>query len=59
MRKITKESINAFLNQQKFYKDNTKVNVLPNVTILKLFGKDINFPFWKSMMNVIVEKPND
>jgi len=43
MRKITQDSVNAFLNQQKFYKDNTQVEVLPNVTILKLFGNEIAY----------------
>ena len=43
MRKITKESINAFLNGQKFYKDNTHVEILPNVTILRLFGNKIAY----------------
>tara|TARA_R100001163_G_C5028294_1_gene169270 strand:+ start:770 stop:1081 length:312 start_codon:yes stop_codon:yes gene_type:complete len=43
MRKITQDSINAFLNQQKFYRDNTSVEVLPNVTILKLFGNKIAY----------------
>jgi hypothetical protein len=35
MKKITKESINAFLNAKKFNKSNMIVEVLPNVTILK------------------------
>jgi len=43
MRKITKDSVNAFLSQQKFYKDNTQVEILPNVTILKLFGNEIAY----------------
>tara|TARA_S200002703_G_scaffold151643_1_gene151273 strand:- start:909 stop:1214 length:306 start_codon:yes stop_codon:yes gene_type:complete len=43
MRKITKESINAFLNAEKFNKQNTSVCVLPNVTILKLHGNEIAY----------------
>jgi len=43
MRKITKESINAFLNAKKFSKQNMAVEVLPNVTILKLHGNSIAY----------------
>ncbi len=43
MRKITKESINAFLNAKKFNKQNMSVEVLPNVTVLKLHGNSIAY----------------
>jgi hypothetical protein len=43
MRKITKESINAFLNAEKFTKQNMAVEVLPNVTILKLYQNPIAY----------------
>jgi hypothetical protein len=43
MRKITKESINAFLNAKKFNKQNMSVQVLPNVTVLKLHGNEIAY----------------
>ncbi len=43
MRKITKESINAFLNAKKFNKQNMSVEVLPNVTVLKLHGNEIAY----------------
>mgnify|MGYP003109534383 FL=1 len=43
MRKITKESINAFLNAEKFSKQNMSVEVLPNVTILKLHQNPIAY----------------
>jgi hypothetical protein len=43
MRQITKESINAFLNAEKFTKQNMAVEVLPNVTILKLHGNEIAY----------------
>jgi len=43
MRQITKESINAFLNAKKFNKQNMSVQVLPNVTILKLHGNSIAY----------------
>ena len=43
MRKITKESINAFLNAEKFTKQNMAVEVLPNVTILKLHQNSIAY----------------
>lgn len=43
MRQITKESINAFLNAKKFNKQNMAVEVLPNVTVLKLHGNEIAY----------------
>lgn len=43
MRQITKESINAFLNAEKFTKQNMSVEVLPNVTVLKLHGNEIAY----------------
>ena len=43
MRQITKESINAFLNAKKFNKQNMSVQVLPNVTVLKLHGNEIAY----------------
>ena len=45
MRQITKESVNAFMNAQKFNKANMSVEVLPNVTILKLHGNSIAFRY--------------
>lgn len=45
MRQITKESINAFLNAEKFNKSNTVVRVLPNVTVLELFGNEIAYKY--------------
>lgn len=43
MRKITSESVNAFLNAKEFKKSNMSVEVLPNVTVLKLFGNEIAY----------------
>lgn len=43
MRKITKESIEAFMNAKKFKKSNTEVKVLPNVTVLILFDNEIAY----------------
>lgn len=43
MKKITEKSIDAFLNAKPFRRDNTEVVVLPNVTILKLFGNEIAY----------------
>jgi hypothetical protein len=43
MRKITEESINAFYNSEKFCKANMEVDVLPNVTVLKLHGNEIAY----------------
>ena len=45
MRTITKESVNAFMNAKKFNKQNMKVEVLPNVTILKLHGNSIAYRY--------------
>lgn len=45
MRKITRESIEAFNNAVPFNKSNTIVEVLPNVTVLKLFGNEIAYRY--------------
>ena len=45
MRKITKESINAFLSAKKFRKSNMDVDVLPNVTLLKYQGNTIAYRY--------------
>tara|TARA_R110000851_G_scaffold186277_2_gene335576 strand:- start:187 stop:486 length:300 start_codon:yes stop_codon:yes gene_type:complete len=45
MRKITEESVNAFMNAKKFKKSNMEVEVLPNVTILLLHGNRIAFRY--------------
>ena len=45
MRKITEESVNAFMNARKFKKSNMEVEVLPNVTILKLHGNEIAYRY--------------
>ena len=45
MRKITIDSINAFLNARKFNRQNMSVEVLPNVTILKLHNNAIAYKY--------------
>jgi len=45
MRKITKQSIEAFNNSKPFNSSNTVIEVLPNVTIMKLFGNSIAFRY--------------
>ena len=45
MRKITIEACNAFMNAVRFKSRNTEVEVLPNVTILKLFGNEIAYRY--------------
>jgi len=45
MRKITRESVNAFNNDQNFKKGNTEVEVLPNVTIMRLHGNAIAYRY--------------
>ena len=50
MRKITIESVDAFMNARKFKKANMEVEVLPNVTILKLHGNEIAYRY-KQVIN--------
>lgn len=45
MRKVSKEAAKAFMNAKNFYSSNTTVEVLPNVTILKLFGNAIAYRY--------------
>jgi len=45
MRKITEETANAFNNSLPFKKANMKIEVLPNVTIMKLHGNAIAFKY--------------
>lgn len=45
MRAITREAIAAFMNAEEFKKSNTEVEVLPNVTVLKLFGNEIAYRY--------------
>ena len=45
MRKLTSEAIQAFMNAEKFYKSNIQVKVLPNVTVLLLFGNEIAYRY--------------
>lgn len=45
MRKITEESVNAFMNAERFKKANMEVEVLPNVSILKLHGNSIAYRY--------------
>lgn len=43
MRKITKQSLEAFYGAKPFKKSNMEVEVLPNVTIMKLHGNPIAY----------------
>jgi hypothetical protein len=45
MRKITEQSVSAFMNAEKFNKGNMQVEVLPNVTVLKLHGNEIAYRY--------------
>ncbi len=45
MKKITKDSVKAFMNAETFKSSNTEVEVKPNVTILKLFGNEIAYRY--------------
>ncbi len=45
MRKITRESVDAFLNARPFKKSNMKIEVLPNVTVMMLHGNEIAYRY--------------
>lgn len=45
MKKITLDAVQAFMNAEKFKRDNTEVEVFENVTVLKLFGNKIAWLF--------------
>ena len=45
MRQITSDSINAFMNANPFNRQNMSVEVLPNVTILKLHNNAIAYKY--------------
>ena len=45
MKKITIDSRDAFMDARPFKRDNTEVVVLPNVTVLMLFGNEIAFRY--------------
>jgi len=45
MRAITEQAISAFMNAKPFSKSNTTVQVLPNVTVLLLFGNEIAYRY--------------
>ena len=45
MRTITENAIEKFLNAETFKSSNTSVEVLPNVTILNLFGNPIAYRY--------------
>jgi hypothetical protein len=45
MRKVTEETVNAFYNSLPFKKANMEIEVLPNVTIMKLHSNAIVFKY--------------
>lgn len=45
MKKITEQAVNAFNNSLPFKKSNMEIEVLPNVTIMKLHGNSIAFRY--------------
>jgi len=45
MNKLTKQAIAKFMAAEPFKSGNTKVKVLPNVTVLSLFDNDIAFKY--------------
>ena len=55
MRLITEQSVNAFMNAQKFSKSNMLVEVLPNVTILKYHGNSIAFRYNSPSRTILIQ----
>jgi len=45
MRKITRDSVNAFMSATKFKRSNTEVRVQASVTVLILFGNQIAYRY--------------
>lgn len=45
MKKITLDAVYAFMNAEKFKRDNTEVEVQPYVTVLRLFGHPIAYRY--------------
>lgn len=45
MKKVTQNAVNSFLNAQSFKEGNTTVEVLDNVTILKLHNNPIAYRY--------------
>jgi hypothetical protein len=45
MRKVTMEAVYAFENARRFKKGNMSVEVLPNVTVMKLYGNAIAYRY--------------
>jgi hypothetical protein len=45
MKKITAQAVDAFMNARQFKKDNMTIEVLPNVTIMKLYGNRIAYRY--------------
>ena len=45
MRKITAQSVDAFMDARPFKKDNMQVEVLLNCTIMKLYGNAIAYRY--------------
>ena len=45
MRDITRRAVQAFMNAEPFRRDNTTVEVQPNVTILRLHGNPIAYRY--------------
>jgi hypothetical protein len=45
MKKVTQKAIAKFMAAEPYRSSNTKVKVLPNVTVLSLFNNDIAFRY--------------
>ena len=45
MRAITEKAVEHFLNAKPFKESNTEIKVLPNVTVMLLFGNEIAYRY--------------
>jgi hypothetical protein len=45
MRKITAQAVDAFMDARPFKKDNMTIELLPNVTIMRLYGNAIAYRY--------------
>ena len=45
MRKITSEAVSAFMDARPFNKSNMRIEVQPNVTVMRLYGHPIAYRY--------------
>ena len=52
MKKITNDSVNAFMKDEKFSQSNMLVEVLPEFTVLKYHGNSIAYKYPKGRISI-------